>query len=71
MALLVAPIQKGVICFADEASSVVLGGRKVAVARPRVRRVVHGEIALPTWAAFAGEELLSDQVMASVLAGVS
>ncbi|MGH8848716.1 MAG: IS256 family transposase [Polaromonas sp.] len=55
----------------DEASSVVLGGRKVAVARPRVRRVVHGEIALPTWAAFAGEELLSDQVMASVLAGVS
>ncbi|MGH7426696.1 MAG: hypothetical protein ACREJP_11095 [Candidatus Methylomirabilales bacterium] len=36
-----------------------------------MRRVVQGEIALPTWAAFAGEELLSDQVMASVLAGVS
>lgn len=54
-----------------EASSVVLGGRKVEVARPRVRGVSGGEIALPTWTAFAGDELLSEQVMASMLAGVS
>ncbi len=55
----------------EEASKVVLGGRKIPLARPRVRGVAGGEIALPTWAAFASEELLSAQTMASVLAGVS
>src|SRR6266849_5550773 len=55
----------------DQESSVVLGGRKVAVSRPRVRGVAGGELALPIWAAFAGEELLGNQVMASLLAGVS
>ena len=48
-----------------------LGGRKVAVSRPRVCGLAGGEVALPTWIAFAGEELLSDQVMALLLAGVS
>lgn len=55
----------------EEPSSMVLGGRRVEVARPRVRGVAGGEIPLATWAAFAGEELLSDQTMAAVLAGVS
>jgi transposase-like protein len=55
----------------DQESSVVLGGRKIAVSRPRVRGVAGGELSLPTWAAFAGEELLGDQTMASLLAGVS
>ena len=55
----------------DQESSVVLGGRKVAVSRPRVRGVAGGEVSLPIWAAFAGEELLADQTMASLLAGVS
>ncbi len=55
----------------DQDSSVTLGGRKVAVSRPRVRGTAGGELALPIWAAFAGEELLADQVMASLLAGVS
>ena len=49
----------------------MLGGRKVAVSRPRVRGVAGGEVSLPIWAAFAGEELLADQTMASLLAGVS
>ena len=49
----------------------MLGGRKVAVSRPRVRGVAGGELALPIWEAFAGEELLGDQTMASLLAGVS
>ena len=31
----------------DQESSVVLGGRKVAVSRPRVRGVAGGELALP------------------------
>ncbi len=55
----------------DQESSVVLGGRKVAVSRPRVRGVAGGELALPIWEAFAGEELLGNQVMASLLAGIS
>ena len=55
----------------NQESSVVLGGRKVAVSRPRVRGVAGGELSLPIWAAFAGEELLADQTMASLLAGVS
>src|SRR5216684_4204630 len=45
----------------DQKSSVVLGGRRVA----------GGELALPIWEAFAGEELLGNQVMASLLAGIS
>src|SRR5437879_1582824 len=55
----------------DQESSVVLGGRKVAVSRPRVRGVAGGELALPIWEAFAGEELLGNQTMASLLAGIS
>ncbi len=55
----------------DQESSVTPGGRKVAVTRPRVRGLAGGELALPTWAAFAGDELLSEQTMASLLAGVS
>src|SRR2546422_4538982 len=55
----------------DQESSVVLGGRKAAVSRPRVRGVAGGELSLPTRAAFAGEELLADQTMASLLAGGS
>jgi putative transposase len=55
----------------DQESSVVLGGRRVAVSRPRVRGVAGGEVSLPIWAAFAGEGLLADQTMASLLAGVS
>ena len=55
----------------DQKSSVVLGGRRVAVSRPRVRGVAGGELALPIWEAFAGEELLGNQVMASLLAGIS
>jgi integrase len=55
----------------DQESSVVLGGRRVAVSRPRVRGVAGGELALPIWEAFAGEELLGNQVMASLLAGIS
>lgn len=54
-----------------EPSSLVLGGRKVAVDRPRVRGVAGGEVCLPSWQAFSGEQLLSDQVLMSVLAGVS
>lgn len=53
-------------------ASVVLGGRKVAVGRPRARYVDGGgEVALPTWAAFSDESLLDDVVFERMLAGLA
>src|SRR5260370_5074670 len=53
----------------DQESSVVLGGRKVAVSRPRIRGVAGGELSLPIWAAFAGGGRRGDQTRAALLAG--
>jgi transposase-like protein len=53
-------------------SSVVLGGRKVPVSRPRARYVDgRGEVELETWAAFADESLLDDLVFERMLAGLA
>lgn len=46
-----------------EQSSVVLGGRRVAVDKPRVRSLAGEEIALPSWNAFSGDELLSEMAL--------
>jgi hypothetical protein len=54
-----------------ERSSVVLGGRKVAIDRQRVRSTAGEELALPTWAAFSGEEILSELATERMLAGLS
>ena len=54
-----------------ERSSVTLGGRKVAVDKPRVRSVAGEEVALPTWSAFSGDELLSEMALERMLAGLS
>ncbi|MGH2752547.1 MAG: IS256 family transposase [bacterium] len=54
-----------------ETSSVGLGGRRVAVDKPRVRSVAGEEIALPTWNAFDGDELLSEMALERMLAGLS
>jgi putative transposase len=54
-----------------EAGSVTLGGRKVAMERPRVRTTDHQEVVLPTWAAATSAELLSEHMVAAMLAGVS
>jgi putative transposase len=55
----------------SEESSLTLGGRKVALPRPRVRGVAGGEMKLPVWEAFAGEDPLCAHILASMLAGVS
>jgi putative transposase len=55
----------------SEESSLTLGGRKVALARPRVRGVAGGEMTLGVWEAFAGEDPLCSHILASMLAGVS
>ncbi len=52
------------------ASEVVLGGRKVAVRRPRVRADGH-EVALPTFQAMAHTDPLNRRVVEQMLVGVS
>jgi putative transposase len=51
---------------------VTLGGRRVRVDRPRVRRADGtAELALPTWQAFAGTELLDQLALERMLAKLS
>ena len=51
-------------------SEVVLGGRKVAIRRPRVRRD-GAEVGLPTFAAFADSDPLNRRVVEQMLVGVA
>ncbi len=53
------------------ASSVVLGGRRIAVQRPRVRGIEDGELALPTFTWAAGADPLNRATMQSIAAGVT
>jgi len=55
-----------------EGGSVTLGGRRVPVARPRVRAVDGtGEVAVPAYELFSSTELLGKMAMERMLAGVS
>jgi transposase-like protein len=51
-------------------SEVVLGGRKVAIQRPRVR-TASGEVALPTFQAMAATDPLDRRVVEQMLVGVA
>jgi transposase-like protein len=51
--------------------SVVLGGRRVAVDRPRARTLDGREVQLRTYQAFAADDLLSQVAMERMLAGVA
>jgi putative transposase len=51
-------------------SEVVLGGRKVAIQRPRVRTAA-GEVALPTFKAMAATDPLDRRVVEQMLVGVA
>lgn len=51
--------------------SVVLGGRRVHVERPRARTNDGTEVALNTYVAFADDDLLGDVVMERMLAGLA
>ncbi len=51
-------------------SEVVLGGRKVAIQRPRVR-TADGEVALPTFQTMAGTDPLDRRVVEQMLVGVA
>jgi len=52
-------------------SSVVLGGQRIGVRRPRARGVDAGELELPTFAWASGTDPLNDATMAAIAAGVS
>jgi transposase-like protein len=47
-----------------------MGGRRVSIARPRVRSK-KGEVPLPSWERFAAEDPLSQRAVEQVLVGVS
>jgi putative transposase len=51
--------------------SVVLGGRRVEVSRPRARTMDGHEVPLGSYAQFAADDLLSQVVMERMLAGVA
>jgi transposase-like protein len=56
----------------EEMTSVVLGGAKAPLSKPRLRKSDgNGEIQLNTLKAFQNEDPLNDSIMATVLAGVS
>lgn len=49
----------------------VLGGRRVAVQRPRARTVAGTEVALPSWVTFGAEDPLDTRAVEQMLVGVS
>lgn len=49
----------------------ILGGRRVAVRRPRARTVTGTEVALPSWEAFGAEDPLDTRAVEQMLVGVS
>jgi hypothetical protein len=51
--------------------SVTLGGRKVAVTRPRARTIDGHEVPLASYTHFAADDLLTQVVMERMLAGVA
>lgn len=56
--------------YAD-AAELVLGGRRVAVKRPRVRSSDGKEVPLPSWERFAAEDPLSERAVEQMLLGVA
>jgi putative transposase len=49
----------------------IMGGRRVAVRRPRARTLAGTEVALPTWARFGVEDPLDTRAVEQMLVGVS
>jgi transposase-like protein len=68
--------ERAVYRHGSEAGRVTLGGRRVPVRRPRLRTVageggVDREVRLESYDAFASVDLLSERMVASLLAGLS
>ncbi|MBI4540279.1 MAG: IS256 family transposase [Gemmatimonadetes bacterium] len=52
-------------------SSLVLGGRRVSVSRPRLRTTAGDEVVLPSWAVWSAEDPLEERAIEQMLVGVS
>ena len=63
--------QRKAVRAGQVASSLVLGGRRVAVKRPRVRSVDGHEVALPSWLAWSAQDPLSERALEQMVLGVS
>ncbi|MCI0410105.1 MAG: IS256 family transposase [Acidobacteria bacterium] len=57
--------------YGYDTGPLVLGGRKVAVRKPRVRSIEGDEVELPSWRQFADEDPLTDRAIEQMLVGVS
>jgi putative transposase len=55
----------------DVASSLVLGGRRVAVKRPRVRSAEGHELKLPSWQEWSARDPLQQRAVEQMVLGVS
>lgn len=64
-------IEREAYRYGYDQGQLVMGGRKVSVAKPRVRRVHGGEVPLPMWEAFRGTDPLNERVVEQMLTGVS
>src|SRR5260370_9741031 len=53
------------------ASSLVLGGRRVAVQRPRARSVAGRELRLPSWREWSARDPLDERAVEQMVLGVS
>jgi len=57
--------------WGHEAGSMVLGGRKVRISRPRVRSAKGKEISLQTYEAASNQDLMEEHVLEGVLCGLA
>jgi len=57
--------------YGYDTGPLVLGGRKVAVRKPRVRSIEGGEVELPSWRQFSDEDPLTDRAIEQMLVGVT
>lgn len=64
-------IEREAYRYGYDQGQLVIGGRKISVAKPRVRRVAGGEVSLPTWEAFRQSDPLDERVVEQMLCGVS
>lgn len=62
--------QRGTWRAGHAPSELAMGGRRVSLRRPRVRSK-DGEVPLPSWERFAGEDPLGERAVEQVLVGVS
>lgn len=51
--------------------SLVMGGRRVTVRRPRAQSVEGREVVLPSWSAFSGEDPLTERAVEQMTVGVA